>query len=207
MFVQALIDGNKLQCTEILQQYLDNKIAIPQLYEQLLKRALYQVGSLWEANQISVATEHLATAVTEGLLNSIYALIIPEKTTAYTAVLTCVEGERHQVGAKMVADIFELHGWNSLFLGANTPLAELIRFVDAQKPNILGLSLTIYFNMAILQNMLTQLTQKFPNLKIIVGGQGFTHGGGADIERAFPEVTYIATLEQLESLLNKYGSS
>lgn len=44
-----------------------------------MKPALYELGRLWEQNKISVATEHLATAITEEILNGFYTDIIPDK--------------------------------------------------------------------------------------------------------------------------------
>jgi methanogenic corrinoid protein MtbC1 len=45
----------------------------------------------------------------------------------------------------MIADIFELNGWDGYFLGANMPVHELIKFIDDKKPDLLDLSLSIYF--------------------------------------------------------------
>lgn len=38
------------------------------MYQDLVQRSLYEVGELWERGHVSVATEHLATAITESLL-------------------------------------------------------------------------------------------------------------------------------------------
>ena len=68
-FLENLLNGNKTNCSAIAKQYLDINPSIMDLYEDILKNALYTVGILWETNKISVATEHLATAITEGIFN------------------------------------------------------------------------------------------------------------------------------------------
>jgi methanogenic corrinoid protein MtbC1 len=111
-----------------------------------------------------------------------------------------VVNEFHQVGAKMVADICELRGWDSYFLGANTPLDDLIRLVDNKKPDLLGLSVSIYFSMPGLLKVLDSVRAHYPRLEIIVGGQAFKWGGSEAI-RKFPHVSYVASLAEVETLI------
>ena len=120
-YLDGLLTNNRLRCREIFQQWLDSAPELRTLYEQLVRRSLYQVGELWEQGKISVATEHLATAISESLLNLTYPRLFAQPRNGKSAVVTCVSNEYHQIGGKMVADIFELNGWRGHFLGANMP--------------------------------------------------------------------------------------
>ncbi len=62
-------------------------------------------------------------------------------------VLTGVQGEMHQVGANMVADVLEFHGWEVRFLGTNLPQAGILRVVEEQRPDVVGISATMLFNL------------------------------------------------------------
>ncbi|MGM0504174.1 MAG: B12-binding domain-containing protein, partial [Bacteroidota bacterium] len=64
-FLLALINGDRRQSYQLVDQYLKEDISVKKLYEEYIKETLYRVGELWEHNKISVATEHLATAITE----------------------------------------------------------------------------------------------------------------------------------------------
>jgi len=153
------------------------------LYEKLLKPALYEVGSLWERNLIGVATEHLSTALVEALLNDLYDQTLPEVYKGRKVVASCVEGESHQVGIKMVADVFEMHGWQSYFLGADVPSNELLAFVAELEPDLIALSLSVYFHVPKLETMLHRIREVFPDLPIVIGGQAFRHGGRDLLDR------------------------
>jgi MerR family transcriptional regulator, light-induced transcriptional regulator len=83
--------------------------------------------------------------------------------------------ELHQVGIKMVADIFEMKGWESYFLGAGIPVKELVKFIRETKPDLLAISLSIYFNFTSLIGMVKTIKREFPELQIIIGGQAFSH--------------------------------
>lgn len=174
-FLQNLLKGNRANCSAIAHQYLEQNHSIKDLYETVFKVALYEVGRLWETNQITVATEHLATAITEGILNELFEQIISKKRYPKKVVVACVENEQHQVGIKMVADVFEMKGWESFFLGTGIPTSELIKFIRETQPQILAISLSIYFNFANLLKMLENLRAEFPYLQIILGGQAFNH--------------------------------
>lgn len=52
-------------------------------------------------------------------------------------VILCVENDEHLVGGNMVADIFEENGWDTFYLGANTPINELVKFCDEVKPDLI----------------------------------------------------------------------
>ena len=107
----------------------------------------------------------------------------------------------------MVADIFEMNGWDAHFLGANTPTKELIDFIKNINPDILALSLSIYFHLPVLETMLQSITKELPELFILVGGQAFRHGGKEVLEK-YKNVIYKPDLKSIEVLiknLNRNG--
>ena len=173
-FLKNLLSGNRQKCTAITNEFLIKNPSIKDLYEGIFKEALYEVGRLWETNKITVASEHLATAITEGILNELYQkLTIAEQKETFKVVLTCVENEMHQVGIKMVTDIFEMNGWDTYFLGTGIPVNELVTYIQVINPHVLAISLSIYFNFQNLIKMLNTLKEEFPELTIVLGGQAF----------------------------------
>lgn len=173
-YLANILDGKRQNCSIIARQYLEANHSITDLYENVFKVALYEVGRLWEINQISVATEHLSTAITEGILNELFEQLYSIKRYNKKVVVACIEKEMHQVGIKMVADTFEMNGWESFYLGSGIPLHELTRYISQVKPDFVAVSLTVYFNISNLLKLIETLYEKFPALQILVGGQAFT---------------------------------
>lgn len=198
-FLQNLLKGSRSNCSAIARKYLEENPSIKDLYEEVFKVALYEVGRLWETNQITVATEHLATAITEGILNELFEQIITKNKVNKKVVVACVQNEQHQVGIKMVADVFELKGWESFFLGTGIPTLELIKFIREIQPDILAISLSVYFNFTNLLKMLEQLRNEFPALQIIIGGQAFSRAS----EESLSHLGNVVLLSDLY-LLEKY---
>lgn len=201
-YLESLMDGDRQQCKLIVEDLLRSDMDVKDLYAQLFQASLYKVGELWERNAISVATEHLATAITEWLMTLAYPRIFGAEHTGKKAVIACVAGEYHQIGAKMVADTFEMNGWEGYFLGANTPTDELMRFIDEKNPDILGLSLSISAHMSSLLALVDTISSIHPDLSVVAGGQAF-RWGGTDTLKDVPHVTYMSLLSELEEYVRK----
>lgn len=203
-FLQSLIKGDRMHCSQLAKSYISQGHHVMDLYENVFKEALYEVGKLWETNKISVATEHLATAITEGILNELYGQLIFKKSIQKKVVVACVEHEMHQVGVKMVADVFEMNGWESFFLGTGVPTNELIRYIHEVKPDVLAISLSVYFNYAAFLNMLKDLRQAFPDLVILIGGQAFSRVSKNQIDQ-LENIIHISDLYALDKLINAWN--
>jgi MerR family transcriptional regulator, light-induced transcriptional regulator len=196
-YLGALLRGDRHQCGEIVAALMAEHIDMNALYTNLLQRALYEVGELWERNRISVAVEHLATALTERLLAGIYpALLAVARPNGRKAVVTCSANEYHQIGARMVSDVMETKGWDVRFLGANTPADDLLLMIGEQLPEFLGLSVSISSNLASLYRLIDVVRGSYPQQDIFVGGQAF-RWEGADIGQRFANVEHIPSLEDL----------
>ena len=199
-YLASLLRGDKEECLNIVITLLQDKIEIRQLYTDLFQKSMYRVGELWERNEISVAREHLATTITENMLSITYPHLCTGLQSEKKAIISCTANEYHQLGGKMVADIFELHGWDAYFLGANTPVNELLKFIDEIQPDLIGLSLAVYFNVPALKATLEAIQAHFKNLDILVGGQAFVWGG-TGVLKNYPGTNYLESLAQLEAIL------
>ncbi|MBS4058387.1 MAG: cobalamin-dependent protein [Bacteroidetes bacterium] len=205
-FLDALLSGNQMKCSQLTDEFLQHEPDVKLLYEEIYKKSLYAVGELWEYNKISVATEHLASAIVESLLNKLYyrnlAHVTPRKKTV---IVSCVQNEFHQIGLKMISDVFEINGWNSHFLGANTPTTELIHYAKLINPDLIAVSLSIYFNLPNLISMVHDIRNNFPELPILVGGQAFRHVG-TDAFSAVDLIHYYPDLMSTESYIQQFNT-
>lgn len=200
--VPFLLKGDRISCSRICHQYLESGKSVEDLYEKVLKKALYEIGLLWEQNKISVTKEHIATAIAEGILNEIYPQIVTSKKNGKKVLLTTVENELHQVGIKMVADVFEKNNWSCKFLGTGVPLFDLMDYINEFEPDLVAISLSIHFNYPNFLHMIKTIRQNYPGLKIIVGGQAFNHM----VHESFNtyDFTSFNNLTELEEFIQNY---
>jgi len=199
-FTTYLLAGDRQGCRDLTEGLLKAGVPVPTLYQELFQHALYRVGELWEQNKISVAREHIATAIVESLLSLTYPLICNADPTGKRVVVACTPTELHQLGARMVADTLEMNGWDSRFLGTTSNASALIHSLQEVRPHLLCLSLSTQMAFSDLLATIRQVRGPFPDLPIAVGGQAFRWGGAEQLE-PFAGVHYVSSLTGLEELI------
>src|SRR5690606_21584717 len=87
-------------------------------------------------------------------------------------MLACVEGNEHAIGLRMVADAFQLAGWDVQFLGPNVPTSSLVQQVIESRPNLVGLSVSFPQQLREVRNVITQLSERLGRTRppVIIGG-------------------------------------
>jgi len=199
-FYNSLIKGEKQKCSKIVKSLLEHNIDYELIYEDFLRRALYDVGKEWEMNKISVATEHMASAIVDSLLTEIYLYLEISKTPKNKVILACVENEYHHIGLKMINDVFENLNWNTFLLGSNTPVNDIISYGKEVEPDLFAFSSSLYFNIPSLQKMINAVQEKFPETPILVGGQALVNGADI-ITDTFENVFYKENIFEVKEFL------
>jgi len=201
-YLSALLDGNKSECVRIVTDLLDGDENPKEIYIKLFQRSMYRIGDLWEKSRTSVAREHIASQITEDLLQLVYPKILEKEKIGKKVIISCIDKEFHELGPKIVSDFFELKGWDSIFLGSNTPQEEIINLIKEVKPDLLGISNNFYIHIVRLLKLIEQIKKEFPGLEIIIGGQALSNGHGISLKQ-FDNVKYISSLNELKSFIEK----
>lgn len=197
-FYNNLIEGNKDRCSEIVKDLLDEGVDLKEIYVELFQKALYRIGKLWDKNEITIPEEHMATQIIEALLSKFSPAVSADSNLK--VVVTCIDKEFHDIGAKMVANIFELNGWKTFYLGASVPLRELTKFINNSDPQIIALSWSLYLNLARFLEIIDTLTKLFPTKKIIVGGQALAENS-TQLLKKYNNVLHIQSIYELDEYL------
>ncbi len=176
MFVQAAIRGDRRAALTIVTEALGSGATIEDLYIDVLQDGMYEVGRQWERNTITVAQEHMATAVTQFVMARVFERIERPEASRGRVVLTGVPGELHHVGVLMVADMLEARGWEVQFLGSNLPLSSVVAAVRGSKPDLLGISVTMLFNVHQAAGLVAAIRALDQPLRVVVGGAAFRAG-------------------------------
>jgi len=174
-FLQVILKGDRREATRLSLEALKEGHSIPDLYIEVFQESQYELGRLWESNRITVAEEHMATAVTQSVLARLYPFIEPASPPKGKMVVTGVEGEMHQIGAHMVSDLFEARGWSVCFLGTNVPRVGVIQALAEHDADLLGISATMLFSVPNVVELVHAVRQEFGDVRprILVGGATF----------------------------------
>lgn len=169
---ELLTQGDRAGARVLAESAQGAGLSYLELGVALFQSALYRVGDLWRANRVSVAQEHLATALTQSYLANAYARAEFAPRQARQVLCACVAGNLHALGPRLVADAFEIAGWEASYLGANVPTRDLVAFADWQKPALIALSVSTATQIAALREALTALRGELGSRcpPLLVGG-------------------------------------
>ena len=139
--------------------------------DDIVAPAMHDIGALWEHDEITVADEHLATAMCHRLLAAIApALEMAPAKSRETILLATPTSERHTMGLLMANDVLYGAGYNTVLLGAGVPEAALGAALMRHRPRIVALSSTMPDpgELAAAANVVRHLG---PQAQLITGGR------------------------------------
>jgi len=180
-FLEYLDAEDKEKCVEFIIKKLDNKeLDISTLYSQVLEPSLNKFYCDVEEEKLCIWKEHVRTSIISTIIELCYPYILKErkekkvKTLNIKVLVGCPSEEYRDVGARMIADIFTLYGYDSIFVGANTPRTEIRDAINILRPKIIVLSITNYYNLVEAEKAIA-LIRGYTEFKgkIIVGGIAF----------------------------------
>jgi len=172
--VDYLVDGERKEAIVHIKQ-LQHEMSTKDILIQLIQPSQYEIGRLWEINEINVAQEHVATAINQHLISELIYPELFQSNEDYKASIICFSPgtELHEMGIRMLSDLFTVDGWNAIFLGSNIPLTDASDVILVHNPDVIALSATLITSVETITEFITDLRNQPWEGKIIVGGYPF----------------------------------
>lgn len=171
-FLDALLDADRHHANHMVMDAADAGTPIQELYLDVFQPCLYEVGWLWQTGRASVAQEHFVSAAVQLAMARLYPRLFATPRIDRSVIVASVGGELHEIGGRMVADIFELYGWDSHFTGANTPSREVAALVVERGADAVAISATLPSHLPMVEQMV-QAIRETGEVPILVGGRPF----------------------------------
>ena len=173
-YLTEILAGKRKTALELIMDAYRSGYPIPGIYMDVFQEALYEIGRLWETNRITVADEHMGTAITQYVMSNLYQHLESSNKQRGRLVMTGVQGELHQVGANMVSDVLEADGWDVIFLGTNVPTEGVIESIRQHRADLFGISSTMFFNIPKVIRLVEATRREFgDSVRIMLGGGAF----------------------------------
>lgn len=170
-YIDHLLEGDRFAALRLIDELAAKGESVKDIYLEIFQPAQYEIGQLWLRNRISVAKEHFCTAVTQQAMSILYPKIFTSVRKGLTFVAACIGNELHEIGIRMVADFFEMDGWDTYYLGANTPTDSIIKAANEKKADVLGLSIALPIHRSLLKEIISNISPHLQySTKIIIGG-------------------------------------
>jgi methanogenic corrinoid protein MtbC1 len=180
IFKEFLDQDNKEDAVKYILNKLQSKeIDVINLYCNILTSALNQMVCKPEEEKIAVFKEHVQTAIVRTILECSYPYILEKREEVGrekrgSAIILCPPEEYHDLGARMVSDFFTIAGYETIFVGSNTPYQDILYSLQIMKPEIIAISVSNYYNLVAAKRMISEIKQITTlSAKIVVGGYAF----------------------------------
>lgn len=174
-FLTFALAGKRHQASQLILSLVKKGIPIKTIYLEVLQKVQYEVGHLWYTNKVSIAQEHYVTSLIQLVISLLYPYILNQEPNNKLLLGACVKGESHEIGLRMLTDIFEIEGWDTWFAGANLPDQEIIKMIEEKKPTVIALSATVIFHLDELTKLIQKIRATGITTPIIVGGYPFNN--------------------------------
>lgn len=175
-YLAAQLAGDRREALRlVIEEGVEQGVAVANLHLDVIQPAQVEIGRLWQENAITVADEHLATAISQLAVSHLYRHLPPVLPNGKRVVVSCAEGELHEMGARIAADFLEMAGFDVRFLGANVEAASLGAMVRTARPDVVVLSAATSLCFPGLRRTIAAVRAAGgPTLPILVGGAAFT---------------------------------
>ncbi len=171
-YVNLLLNADRNSASRLIITEAEKGTPVRDLYLEVFQKSQYEIGRLWLSNQISVAKEHFCSAATQLIMSQLYPYLFTTERVGHKLVTACVGGELHEIGIRMVTDFFEMEGWDTYYLGANTPGSIILKAIEENNAEVVGLSIAMPYHRSILKNVIHEIksSDTGKNVIILVGG-------------------------------------
>ncbi len=194
-YLDLLLAGQRRQAIELVLGAVDDGLSVRDVYLRVFQPVQYEIGRLWQMNRVTIAQEHVCTAATQLVMSQLYPRLFHHAPAHRRILVACVSGDLHEVGARILADFFEMEGWDTTYVGANTPTRGIVEMAIAEQSNVVALSATMVNHVPQLREAITALRKAVTHASLIVGGYPFlvspdlwqelgADGSAEDAERA-----------------------
>lgn len=179
------------------------RLGLARFITEMLAPLTVHVGEAWMRGEIQVFEEHMYTesvvAVLRGALGGSAALPSPGMPRV---LLGTLPQEHHLLGLLMAEAMLSLEGCECVSLGANTPVAEIVRAALANRAQIVGLSFSPGSHTPQLLQGLMDLRAQLP-----AGVQLWAGGSHSALRKRLPAgVVAVDSLAQIPALLASWKS-
>jgi methanogenic corrinoid protein MtbC1 len=155
----------------------EGTVSIEDLYVDVLSPLLEDIGRSWAHGSERIWEEHYVSQTVRTIVESLYLVMREQASTVprrgKLVLLACPPKEQHELGLRMLADRFELAGYGVVYLGADTPLAEIISAAQTTGADIVALSVSTVFERLDFRRFVDDLRAALPATRIVVGGPAF----------------------------------
>jgi methanogenic corrinoid protein MtbC1 len=179
-YLNALLDGNRIECRSIIEEVLQTGNPANRVYMDVIWPIMIETDRLYRQGQIDSAQEAFASRINRTIVSQLQNKL-PRRAGKNKKIVVCTAtNEKAELGGQMIADLFESDGWETRFLGGSVGNDDITSFIHAFVPDILliyGIDGKDAPAIRLLIDSIRDINA-FPDMRIMLSGGVFSRAEG-----------------------------
>lgn len=179
-YLQPLLAGRRAECSTIVADAIRDGADPKALLTEVVWPAMAQVDRLYRDDRVNAAVENMACRINRMVADQVGATLPREPAVGRRIVVTCAAELREEVGAQVVADLFQSAGWEVFFVGGGVPHDEILTLVGQLRPQVLLIFGTTPEGTPAARALITMIREigVCPTMNVVVAGGVFNRAAG-----------------------------
>jgi methanogenic corrinoid protein MtbC1 len=179
-YLAALLDGNRHDARTVIEEVMQSGIPANTVYINIIWPIMVEIDNLARKETITPVQEHMATRINRTIVNQLQNKLPKKLSRNKKIAITCSEAEIQELGAQIMADLFESDGWDVKFIGGGLANDDILSFINDYAPNILLVYGTSPKQAPAIRKLIDTIksVNAWPNMKIMLSGGLFNRAEG-----------------------------
>ena len=179
-YFDALLEGNRQKCRKAIEEALQTGTLANSAYMDIIWPVMVEIERLHRCDRISSTAEHMATRINRTIVDQLQNKLPRRQKKEKKAVICCAPEEIQELGAQIIADLFESDGWEVKFLGSGLTNDDILAFTNQYGPDLLLIYGTTPRQAPDVRKLIDTVknVNAWPNMKIMVSGGLFNRAEG-----------------------------
>ena len=136
-YLNALLNGDRTVCRSVIESALQTGVPANTVYTDVIWPIMVEIDDLYREEKKTSAQEAFATRINRTIVDQLQNKL-PKRGQKFKKIVICsTASEYGELGAQMIADLFESDGWEVRFIGGSVSHDDTLSFVNGYCPDIL----------------------------------------------------------------------
>lgn len=174
-YLEPVLSGRQTDAEAYVLSAVEDGMSVKDAYEKILQPAQRALGLMWHRGEITVADEHAGTVVTVNVMAQLRRHFTTLPPNGKRLAAMAAPGDLHELGVRMITDYFQMDGWETLFLGCNVPVDDVISTLNQRGVDLVAIGASSLLHVRAVGELIDVLRAdaSTASVKIIVGGPPF----------------------------------
>ncbi|MEA3224578.1 MAG: cobalamin-dependent protein [Planctomycetota bacterium] len=179
-YLESLLRGDRRACRAVIEEALQSGIPANSVYVHIVWPVMLEIEKLLRKDKITPVQEHLATRVNRTIVDQLQNKLPRRPRRNKKMVVCCAAEELQELGAQIIADLFESDGWEVRFLGGGLTNDDILAFINEYGPAILSIHGTVPKQAPDVRRLIDTIksVNAWPDMRIMVSGGLFDRAEG-----------------------------